>query len=47
MTAPAAAAAAAAWSRPSRTGEGGGWGFRVRWAEGIPMPRTTDRWGLR
>lgn len=50
MIAPAAAAAAAAavaGSRPNRTGEGGGWGFNARWAEGIPMPRTTDRWGLR
>lgn len=47
MTAPAAAAAAVAGSRPNRTGEGGGWGFKAMCAGGIPMPRTTDRWGLR
>lgn len=39
--------AAAAGSRPNRTGDGGGWGFKARCAGGIPMPRTTDRWGLR
>lgn len=38
-----AAAAAAAGSRPNRTGEGGGWGLRARWVGGIPMPRTIDR----
>lgn len=39
--------AAAPGSRPSRTGEGGGWEFKARCAGGIPMPRTTERWGLR
>lgn len=43
----AAAAAAVAGSRPNRTGEGGGWGFKAKCEVGIPMPRTTDRWGLR
>lgn len=38
-----AAPAAATGSRPRRTGEGGGWGLRARWAVGIPMPRTMDR----
>lgn len=47
MTAPAVAAAAVAGSRPNRTDEGDGWGFKARCAGGIPMPRTTERWGLR
>lgn len=35
------------WSRPSRTEDGGGWGFKVMCVGGTPMPRTTDKWGLR
>lgn len=42
-----AAAATVAGSTPNMTGDGGGWWFKVRCGGGIPMPRTTDSWGLR